>query len=65
MLEELTGIKIAQVVILVSSEDLTTNEFISQRKDMPVYIKKMKEFISTFNKQNHDNIKEVLNGSIK
>ena len=65
MLEELTGIKIAQVVILVSSEDLTTNEFISQRKDIPVYIKKMKEFISTFNKQNHDNIKEVLNGSIK
>ena len=37
----------------------------AQRKDMPVYIKKMKEFISTFNKQNHDNIKEVLNGSIK
>jgi hypothetical protein len=61
-LEELTGIKIQQCVILVSNEDLTVNEFISDRTEMTSYVGKMREFISNFNKENAENIMEAMNG---
>ena len=64
-LEELTGIKISQCVVLVSNEDLTVNELISDRKEMPSYVGKMREFIKNFNKDNSENIMEAMNGSQK
>jgi len=64
-LEELTGIKIQQCVVLVSNEDLTVNEFISDRTEMTSYVGKMREFISNFNKENAENIMEAMNGEQK
>ena len=64
-LEELTGIKISQCVVLVSNEDLSVNEFISDRTEMTGYVGKMREFIKNFNKDNAENIMEAMNGTQK
>ena len=50
MWEELTGIKITQIVILISGEDGSREEYIRNRDD---YVEELKEVIEKYNtKQN-------------
>ena len=48
MWEELTGIKITQIVILISGEDGSREEYIRNRDD---YVEELKEVIAKYNEQ--------------